>query len=169
MDNEEIYIGLGSNIEDRYLNMEKGINLINSHPHIWVTKKSKVYQSPPLYNHNQNFFYNMVIMIETNLLPIDLLKFLQKIETKIGRKKTNKKNMPRELDLDLLAYGNIEINTKILTLPHPKIKERKFVLKPWNDIAPDFYLKKYSNNISNLLLLTSDHSKINMVLILENN
>ena len=169
MDNEEIYIGLGSNIEDRYLNLINGIDLINNHPQIWVTKKSKIYESAPLYNHNQKFFYNMVIRIETNLSPLDLLLSLKTIESKIGRRKSNTKNMPRELDLDILAYGNIEINSEILSLPHPRLNERMFVLKPWTDIAPDFYLKKYSSNISNLLHLTNDNSKINMVLILENN
>ena len=169
MDNGDIYIGLGSNIEDRYLYLKKAIDLINFHPHIWVTKKSKIYQSQPLYNENQDFYYNMVVKIDTNLSPIDLLYTLKKTELDIGRKKTKKKNMPREIDLDLLAYGNIEVNSELLSIPHPKIVERKFVLKPWNDIAPNFYLKKYSNNISNLLHLTKDTSKINMVLILENN
>ena len=80
---------------------------------------------------------------------------------------TDMKNMPRELDVDILVYGNVEININMLKLPHPKIRERKFVLKPWNDIAPNYYLKQYSNSISNLLNITEDKSDINMVLIID--
>ena len=168
MDNtQNIFLGLGSNINDRYYNLKNGIKILNNHPHIWVTDKSHIYQSTPMYNNDQDDFYNMVIQIETNLTPLDLLKEIKTMEFKIGRNLTNEQNMPRIIDIDILAFGDIRIHSNLLEIPHPRLAERKFVLKPWNDLAPDFYVSNYSAKVSELLKQTNDSSEVRMVLIFD--
>ena len=162
-----IYLGLGSNMDDRYQNLKKGIKFLNDHPHIWITDQSHVYQSPPMYILEQDDYYNMVIEIQTNLTPLDLLKELKKIEAKAGRIKENKKHRARILDIDILAFGDLQIHSDLLEIPHPKISDRKFVLKPWNDIDPDYLVPNYSANVSEMLKNTEDNSDIRMVLIFD--
>ena len=161
------FLGLGSNIHDRYLNLTKGIQLLNDHAHIWVINQSHVYQSAAMYYTDQEDFYNMVIQIETNLNPLQLLDVVKRIEIMTGRNSNNRKNMPRTLDVDILAVGNLIIRSKLLEIPHPKIFERKFVLKPWNDIAPEYLVPNYSINISELLKKIDDNSDTRMVLIFD--
>ncbi len=167
-EDSRIFLGLGSNIEDRYNYLKTGIYLLNTHSHIWVIDQSPVYQSSPLYYADQEDFYNMVIEIETNLEPLQLLDEIKKIEHKAGRIDIKKKNMPRTLDIDILAVGDLIIRTNILEIPHSKISERKFVLKPWNDIAPEFIITNINKNINKLLRETNDTSLIQMILILDN-
>ncbi len=166
-DNSRIFLGLGSNMGDRYQNLKKGIQLLNNHPHIWVIDQSNVYQSAPLYHTDQEDFYNMVIEINTNLIPLELLTQIKKIEKKAGRDSTSKKNMPRILDIDILAIGDLQIHSELLEVPHPGISDRKFVLKPWKDIAPNFHLPESSATITDLLENTEDDSQARMVLILD--
>ena len=164
---QQIFLGLGSNKGDRYLNLIKGIHQLNNHPHIWVTDQSYIYQSPAMYQTDQDDFYNMVVEIDTNLIPIDLLTEIKKIEIKSGRIPESKKNMPRILDIDILTIGDLQIQSEILEIPHPRILERKFVLKPWSDIAPEFTLPDSFQTISDLLENTADCSEVRMVLILD--
>ena len=164
-DDMRIFLGLGSNIDDRYQNLMNGIQQLNDHAHIWVIDESNVYQTPAMYSLDQQDFYNMVIEIETNLNPLQLLDEVKKIEMKLGREPNKKKNMPRSLDVDILAVGDILIRSKLLEIPHPKIVERKFVLKPWNDIAPDFLVPDSDKKIIELLKITKDRSQTRMVLI----
>ena len=152
---------------DRYQNLNKGIQQLNDHPHIWVTVQSHVYQSPAMYYTDQDDFYNMVVEIDTNLIPIDLLTEIKKIETKVGRIPESKKNIPRILDIDILAIGDLQIQSVSLEIPHPGISERKFVLKPWSDIAPEFTLPDSSQTVFDLLGNTADSSDVRMVLILD--
>ena len=164
-DDMRIFLGLGSNIDDRYQNLMNGIQQLNHHAHIWVIDESHVYQTPAMYSSDQQDFYNMVIEIETNLNPLQLLNEVKNIEMKLGRGPNKKKNIPRSLDVDILAVGDILIRSKLLEIPHPKIVERKFVLKPWNDIAPDFLVPNSDKNIAELLRITTDRSSTRMVLI----
>ena len=164
---QQIFLGLGSNMGDRYQNLKKGIHQLNDHPHIWVTDQSHVYQSPPMYQTDQDDFYNMVVEIDTNLIPIDLLTEIKNIEIKVGRIPERKNNMPRVIDIDILAIGNLQIHSELLEIPHPRISERKFVLKPWADIAPEFLLTNNSMTISELLENSNDSSEVRMVLILD--
>ena len=166
-DDSRIFLGLGSNMGDRYQNLKKGIHLLNNHPHIWVIDQSHVYQSAPLYHTDQEDFYNLVVEIDTNLIPLDLLHGIKKIEKKAGRDSKSKKNKPRILDIDILAIGDLQIHSKLLEVPHSRISERKFVLKPWKDIAPNFRLPENSLTITDLLDNTEDDSQVRMVLILD--
>ena len=166
-DDQRIFLGLGSNIDDRYRNLKKGIQLLDSHPHIWVTDRSHIYQSQALYNSNQNDFYNMVLEIDTNLIPIDLLNAVKTIEKETGRDQESKKNMPRLLDIDILVIGDLIMQSAILHLPHPNIIERKFVLKPWFDLDPEFEIPGNDKSVAELLSETKDKSSVRRVLILD--
>ena len=120
-----------------------------------------------MYQINQEDFYNMVVEIDTNLIPIDLLAEIKKIEINSGRVPESKKNMPRILDIDILAIGSMQIQSTLLIIPHPGIPERKFVLKPWSDVAPKFILPNSLKTISDLLLNTTDSSEVRMLLVLD--
>ena len=161
-----IFLGIGSNIDDRYQHMKLGIQLLNNHAHIWVINQSHIYQSAAMYYQNQEYFYNMVIEIETNLNPLQLLVEIKKIEAQLGRNPEDRKNMPRALDVDILTFGDLLIRSNLLEIPHPKIFERKFVLKPWHDIAPEFMVPNVDKKIAELLEITEDISSTRMVLIL---
>jgi len=166
-EDQRIFLALGSNLGDRYQNLKNGISMLNDHPHIWVTEKSYIYQSPAMYNIDQDEFYNMVVAIDTNLIPIDLLNEIKKIEKKAGRVKETKNNMPRTLDIDILAIGDLQIHSRLLEIPHPGISERKFVLKPWNDIAAQFTIPGQNATVSAILKTTNDDSDVRMVLIID--
>ena len=166
-DDLRIFLGLGSNIDDRYQYLKQGIKLLKDHAHIWVIDQSYIYESKPMYYKDQDNFYNMVVEIEMNLNPIQLLDEVKNIEIMVGRNPKDKKNMPRTLDVDILAMGNLLIRSNLLQIPHPKISERKFVLKPWNDIAPEFLVPDIEKKISELLHITDDRSSTRRVLILD--
>ena len=166
-EDQRIFLCLGSNMGNRYQNLKNGIIMLNEHPHIWVTDKSHVYQSPPMYNIDQDEFYNMVIEIDTNLIPVELLNEIKNIEKKAGRLQERKKNMPRILDIDILAIGDLEIHSGLLEIPHGGISERIFVLKPWNDIAPKFIVPGQNTMVSEILENTDDDSDVRMVLIFD--
>ncbi len=166
-EDQRIFLGLGSNMGNRYQNLKNGIIMLNQHPHIWVTDKSHVYQSPPMYVTDQEEFYNMVVKIDTNLIPVDLLNVVKNIEKKAGRQKGREKYMPRVLDIDILAIGDLEIHSGLLEIPHGGISERIFVLKPWNDIAPKFVVPGQNAMVSEILENTDDDSDVHMVLIFD--
>ena len=109
----------------------------------------------------------MVIEIETNLIPIDLLVAIKLIETLNGRTLKEKNNMPRTLDIDILAIGNLLINTPSLSVPHKSISERRFVLKPWNDIASNFIIVNYNLTVKKMLEDTNDSSDLKMILLFD--
>ena len=104
-----------------------------------------------MYQTDQEDFYTMVLEIDTNLIPIDFLAEIKKIEIKAGRVPETKKNMPRILDIDILAIGDMQIQSTLLIIPHPGIPERKFVLRPWSDLAPKFILPNSLKTVPRLL------------------
>jgi 2-amino-4-hydroxy-6-hydroxymethyldihydropteridine diphosphokinase len=154
-----VYLSLGSNIKSRVGNLNYGIEKLNKSTQINVTNISSIYETQPLYVENQDDFLNMVIEITTTLSPDNLLQFTKHIEQESGRK-LNTHNLPRTLDIDILAYDNQIINTENLVIPHPKLNERKFVLEPWAQIAPNLKLPKLNISIVRLLEITEDCSRV---------
>ncbi|MBI2572560.1 2-amino-4-hydroxy-6-hydroxymethyldihydropteridine diphosphokinase [Candidatus Woesearchaeota archaeon] len=128
-----IFISLGSNLGERKENLAQAITLLKLK--CTVLKTSSIYETKPMYNLDQPPFLNQVIEIETSLLPHELLYHCLEIETNMGRVRTIK-NEPRIIDLDVLLYKDVIINTTNLILPHPLIQDRAFVLAPLCDIAP---------------------------------
>jgi len=154
------FLSLGSNMGERLNNINEAIRLIESSPDNLFLLKSEVYESKAMYNTELNDFYNVVIKIKTLLSPMDLLAFIKDIEKKMGRVKGIARYSNRPIDIDILSYGDNVINSKDLTIPHPKIKERKFVLKPWSDIDSSYILARGNKKILDLLDETSDNSKL---------
>ena len=152
-------IALGSNIEPRLLNLQAARRRIfelnqDSAPVL----SSKVYETSPVdCAPGTSAFLNAVLEIESDLTPADLHRALQQIETDLGRPSAHAKNSPRTIDLDLLYFGDSVVNTPALTLPHPRIAERRFVLRPLVDVRPDLRLPNFRNNVSETLRnLTTD-------------
>lgn len=139
-DGVDIFISLGSNIGNREDNLRKAVDLINSNPGIKIIKVSSIYETEPMYLKEQNSFYNIVLKarVDIKVSPFELMGFLKGIEYDMGRRKAEKKYGPRIIDVDLLYYGEISVESDFLTIPHPKIEERKFVLIPLSEISPEF-------------------------------
>jgi 2-amino-4-hydroxy-6-hydroxymethyldihydropteridine diphosphokinase len=131
--NTEIYLGLGGNLGDPPATLQQALKLIGEFAQ--VSKVSKLYKSKPYGFADQPDFYNAAAQLSSNLSPLDLLAQLQEVEKQLG-KKVVRENGPRVIDLDLLVYGEKVINQPELTLPHPGILDRDFVLKPLTDLNP---------------------------------
>jgi 2-amino-4-hydroxy-6-hydroxymethyldihydropteridine diphosphokinase len=131
----KIYLGLGSNMGDRWQNMRRALYLLSQK--IRPTLVSPVYDTAPLGNTEQPRFLNLVCEAITSLTPIELLTLVKEIEIAI-RRKPGPPNSPRPIDIDLLFYNDQIINTAELIIPHPRLTERAFVLVPLADIVPNF-------------------------------
>lgn len=130
------YLGLGTNIEDRMAYMWDAINRLHATEGIEIVRLSPVYQTEPVGYEAQEDFYNMVVEIHTSLIPSRLLEELKRIERELGRRESVHKG-PREMDIDILLYGDEIIDEYKLTIPHPRMLSREFVLRPLHDIVPD--------------------------------
>lgn len=126
-------ISLGSNIGDKFSYLQSAVNEINSLGDSEILICSSVYKTKPIGFEDQEDFLNAVLILETDICAEELLKKLQLIELNLGRERTIKWG-PRTIDLDLIEYEKLVLNTKDLILPHPRAFERCFVLKPWNEI-----------------------------------
>lgn len=134
---ETVFLSLGSNTGDRKANIEKALESLERDPRIQVARVSSFYETSPMYVEEQSDFYNIAAMLKVGLDPFSLLGLIKGIEHDMGRKTGQKRYGPRLIDIDILYYGDRTIKSDILELPHPLIKERKFVLLPLSEIAPD--------------------------------
>ena len=130
-----VYIALGSNLGDREENLQQAREEIAS-ADLRVVRASSIYETAPRDVLDQPWFLNQVIECETDLFPRQLLARLQKIEKTMGRKRRIAKG-PREIDLDILLYGEAVVKAPELEIPHPRLTERRFVLEPLAELAPD--------------------------------
>jgi 2-amino-4-hydroxy-6-hydroxymethyldihydropteridine diphosphokinase len=132
-----VYLGLGSNLGEREANLKRALELLNTDL-ISVTRQSSIYETAPMDVTDQPAFLNMVVECRAGHLPIQLMKKLLKLEKQMGRDRSSKavKRGPRLIDIDLLLYGNSVINTPGLTVPHPGMLARRFVLEPLLELAP---------------------------------
>ncbi len=130
-----VYIGLGSNLGDRAANLRTAREQIAA-PDLRVLRESSIYETAPRDVEDQPWFLNQVIECETDLFPRQLLARLQKIERAMGRKRRIAKG-PREIDLDILLYGDAVVKSPELEVPHPRLSERRFVLEPLAELVPD--------------------------------
>lgn len=130
----QAYIALGSNIEDRFTYLTNAINELNKHEKIKVVNISSIYETDPVGYTEQSPFLNMVVSVMTTLNPHDLLAECLHIEFVLGRKREIKWG-PRTVDLDILLYNQENMETDTLIIPHPRMHERAFVLIPLLEIA----------------------------------
>jgi dihydropteroate synthase/2-amino-4-hydroxy-6-hydroxymethyldihydropteridine diphosphokinase len=129
-----VYLGLGTNSGDRHANLLSAAALLP--PKVTVLTQSPIYQTPPWGYTEQADFLNQVIKAETTLTPLELLKYVKEIEEKVGRTATFRWG-PREIDIDILFYDDLIFEDKKLTIPHPYLHQRNFVLVPLADLSPD--------------------------------
>lgn len=146
--NKTVFIGLGSNLGDRVDYLSRAIAEIEFFSS--VIKKSSVYETDPVGYKDQGKFLNMVIEIETSVSPEQLIEKLKAIEKRFGRKRGGIRFGPREIDLDVLFYGDAMVNEKNIEIPHPRMHERGFVLDPLNEINPFFIHPKFNKTIHQL-------------------
>ena len=133
-----VFLGLGSNLGDREANIQKALTLLKENEEINVLSISNWIETDPEGGAPQGKFLNGALKIKTDLLPLDLLSQTKMIERRCGRVKAAP-NSPRTLDIDILFYDDVVIlEGKTLTIPHPRLASRRFVLEPMIEIAPDF-------------------------------
>ena len=145
------YLGLGSNMGDTRKNLDIAVDLLKSSKNITVIKVSSYYETEPVGYVEQDWFLNIVVQIETNFEPEELLVFCQQIEEVLKRKRIIRWG-PRTIDVDILLYEHYTSNEESLTIPHPRMTERAFVMVPLYEIAPDLVIEgKSINEIINSL------------------
>ena len=142
MSSHIVYLVLGTNLGNRYKNLSKARSEIDELPQTRISKKSKIFKSPAYGPIEQPFFFNLALEVETKLKPINLLESLQKIETKLKRKK-NSHMKPRTIDIDIVFFDDETINTPLLKVPHYDWQNRNFFIEPLKEV--DCKAKKFKN------------------------
>jgi len=131
---KRVYLSLGSNIGDRAANLQSAIEELSRFGK--VAAVSSFYETEPVEFTKQPWFLNCAVSLDTEKTPGQLLRVLLEIERTMGRLRTQQKG-PRKIDIDILLFGDSSVNTATLTIPHPAMHERRFVLEPLAEIAPD--------------------------------
>ena len=146
--NHTVYIALGTNLGERLTNLRAALESMP--PDVKVVAESHIYETPPWGYEDQPAFLNMVVKAETGLEPEPLLKYLKQLEAELGREQ-NFRWGPRVIDLDILFYDDLVIESPPLVIPHPRLHERAFVLVPLSNVAPDLVHPVFHQKISALL------------------
>ena len=131
-----VYLGLGSNLGDRETNLREALQRLQA-AEIQIVRRSSIYETAPQELLDQPWFLNAVVEVQTDLFPLQLLASIRNIERDMGRRRVTPKG-PRNIDIDILFYGRSVIHSPELETPHPRIAQRRFVLEPLAEIAPDF-------------------------------
>jgi 2-amino-4-hydroxy-6-hydroxymethyldihydropteridine diphosphokinase len=153
------YLGLGSNMGDREYNAKEAIGLLGDK--CKILRISSLYETEPVGYVNQDWFLNCVVEVETELEPRELLSFLQSIEERLKRTRRVKYG-PRTIDLDILFYGDMMIDSDDLRIPHPRLHERLFVLAPLSEISPDYVHPVLKKSIGELASALKNPEKVEL-------
>lgn len=156
-----VYLGLGSNLGDKKKFIESAIAGISGLKDTDIIKCSSLYKTDPWGIKNQDFFLNSVVELETSLNPAELLSELKRIESELGRKKRNKWE-EREIDIDILFYGDIVLKNESVNIPHSELQNRKFVLIPFCELNPGFIHPVLKKSVIDLLNDSKDNSAVNI-------
>ena len=130
-----VYLGLGSNLGDRAATLDAALRKLDS-PELRLTRASGLYETEPMGLKEQPWFLNLVAEFQTTLFPLQLLQRTKKIENELGRKRVVL-NGPRTIDIDIILYGSAIVQSEELEIPHPRFRERRFVLAPLAELNPD--------------------------------
>lgn len=147
---KQAFIALGTNIEPRKQHLNDALDLLAKNKKLVIKKQSSIYETAPVGYTDQADFLNMVFEVETSLTAIELLDFCQEIEHSLGRKRTIRFG-PRTIDLDILVYNQENRKTERLTIPHPRMYERAFVLVPLEEIAPQLFVPSLERRVVELV------------------
>ncbi|WP_028951284.1 2-amino-4-hydroxy-6-hydroxymethyldihydropteridine diphosphokinase [Sulfurihydrogenibium subterraneum] len=143
----KVFLGLGSNVGDRLTNLVKAIEILSDK--IQILKISKIYETKPVGVENQPDFLNMAVMGQTDLDHISLFEFVKDVEKQVGRVYRYRWG-PREIDIDILFFNDLIYKSQDLEIPHPRLHERDFVLKPLMDLQPDFIHPVFKKSVKEL-------------------
>ena len=168
MTQEIIFIGFGSNVGDRQDLCDRAIALMNLLPLSQVTAVSSYYETEPIdpdKKLGENWFYNGVVRLETSLSPTRLLGILQETERSLGRNESNRSG-PRTMDFDILLFGQHHIDQPGLTVPHPRLHQRRFVLEPFVEIDPTCRHPTLHRSMKELLEDLDDTSQVKKLAVL---
>ena len=155
-----IYLSLGSNIGDRAHNLASAIGALPAHG-ARVLRQSSLYETEPVELRQQEWFLNGVVQVETGLTPQELMQALLDIERSMGRLRVTPKG-PRVMDMDILLFGPAILHEAELKIPHPRMAERRFVLTPFAEIAPNTMHPVLKKTIAELLAETPDKSQVRL-------
>ncbi|HKK40919.1 MAG TPA: 2-amino-4-hydroxy-6-hydroxymethyldihydropteridine diphosphokinase [Bacteroidales bacterium] len=153
------YLGIGTNKGDRRKNLTDALSLLEEKAGL-ITRSSSVYETEPWGFESEQFFLNMVVQVETELSPPELLDAVHGIEAELGRKRGKTRFVSRVMDIDILFYGDEVISTEVLVVPHPLISERKFVLVPLAETDPSLLHPIIKKTVSEILTSCRDKSKV---------
>lgn len=162
IDAMRVFISIGSNLGDRIANCRNAVRRIAAGSTMTLIKESSLYETEPWGVTGQGPFINSAIEVDTMLEPLELFAFLKSIESEMGRAKSERWG-PRVIDLDIIFYGDKIVTGESLTIPHPSVRERAFVLVPLNEIAPDFIDPVTGKRVSGLLKELSDKGGVKKV------
>ena len=129
------YLSLGSNLGEREESLREALRRLECEK-LQVVRVSSIYETQPMYVADQPWFLNLVAEVDTDFFPMQLLSRIGRIEQEMGRRRV-RKNGPRTIDIDIVLYGAFVVSTPKLAIPHPKMAERRFVLEPMTELAPE--------------------------------
>ncbi len=144
------YLGLGSNLGDRIFYLSQAVNELAIPEALTVSRVSGIYETEPLHNPLQPDYLNGVLEIETTMPLITLLNHVQFVETRLGRERYERW-APRTIDIDILSVADVVRQDITLTLPHPRMAQRRFVLAPLAELAPEYEVPWYRRTVQQLL------------------
>jgi len=155
---KQVFLSLGSNIGDRVAHIRKALELLPN-AGVEVRRVSSFYQTEPVDFLPQRWFVNCVVEVGTDLMPLRLLKTLQSVERALGRRPGIPKG-PRPIDIDILLYENVVVRSALLTIPHERLSERRFVLIPLRELAADLRHPVTQRTVVEMLHDTPDTSQV---------